>query len=102
MRMPVEVLLPWLGPMQEGMLLWAEDSKNKFKLKVRTVLERLVRRCGVEAVAAATPEGDARLLIHIRKQQARKERRRSGSVGGSQVRSDERGDLGYSQWAVLL
>ena len=91
MRMPVDVLLPWLGPMQEGMLLWAEDSKNKFKLKVRAVLERLVRRCGAEAVAAATPAGDVRLLAHIRKQRARKERQRSGSMAGSQVSSGGRG-----------
>jgi hypothetical protein len=85
MRLPVDVLLPWLGPMQEGMLLWAEDSKNKFKLKVRLILEKLVRRCGVEAVAAVTPAQDARLLVHIRKQAAAKERRRAASRSGSQV-----------------
>lgn len=85
MRLPADVLLPWLGPMQEGMLLWAEDSKNKFKLKVRLILERLVRRCGVEAVAAVTPAQDARLLVHIRKQAAAKERRRAASRAGSQV-----------------
>ena len=35
MRMPVGVLLPRLGAILEGLLIWAEDSKNKFKLKVR-------------------------------------------------------------------
>lgn len=34
MRLPVEALLPQLRPILEGVLLWASDSKNKFKLKV--------------------------------------------------------------------
>ncbi len=34
MRLPVEMLVPHLGAMLEGILLWASDSKNKFKLKV--------------------------------------------------------------------
>ena len=34
MRMPVEMLSPHVGAILEGILLWAEDSRNKFKLKV--------------------------------------------------------------------
>ncbi len=34
MRLPVEILEPQLGAMLEGCLLWADDTKNKFKLKV--------------------------------------------------------------------
>lgn len=34
MRMPGHLLEQQLGPILEGILLWAEDSKNKFKLKV--------------------------------------------------------------------
>ena len=86
MRLPVELLLPWLGPIQEGMLLWADDSKNKFRLKVRLILERLVRRCGADAVAAVTPAQDARLLVHIRKQAAARQRKRAAVRAGSQVR----------------
>lgn len=35
MRLPVEVLQGHLAAMLEGLLLWSEDSKNKFRLKVR-------------------------------------------------------------------
>lgn len=38
MRMQVPALLPHLGPLLEGVLLWSEDSKNKFRLKVRWVV----------------------------------------------------------------
>ena len=34
MRMPVDMLLVWLPQMLEGTLIWADDSKNKFRLKV--------------------------------------------------------------------
>lgn len=37
MRMPAEQLQAHLGPMLEGLLIWAEDSKNKFRLKVRAL-----------------------------------------------------------------
>ncbi len=45
MRLPVEALQPQLGPILEGVLLWAADSKNKFKLKVRRPLARCQRYC---------------------------------------------------------
>ena len=35
MRLPVEVLQAHLGAMLQGLLLWSEDTKNKFRLKVR-------------------------------------------------------------------
>ncbi|GLI63541.1 hypothetical protein VaNZ11_006530 [Volvox africanus] len=87
MRLPVEILLPHLGPILEGMLVWAEDSKNKFKLKVRVIVERLARRCGFDAVAAAMPAADSKLLAHIRKEVAKRQRRkhRGGSEAGSEA-----------------
>jgi hypothetical protein len=45
--------------------------------QVRVIVERLARRCGFDAVAAAIPEADRRLLIHIRKERSKKERRLS-------------------------
>lgn len=34
MRLPVEQLAPFIPQIMEGILLWCEDSKNKFRLKV--------------------------------------------------------------------
>ena len=54
MRLPTEVLEEHLHPILEGLLLWSEDSKNKFKLKVHhgdmifvdsTVLVRQLTPC---------------------------------------------------------
>ena len=96
---------PLLTPQSilEGLLLWSEDSKNRFRLKTRMIVERLVRRCGLDAVTAACPEGDMRLVAHIRKQNARKERRRAGgSEAGSEVRGAAGGGGGGEGWGLAV
>lgn len=37
MRFPVPLVLQHLAAILEGILLWADDSKNQFKLKVSTI-----------------------------------------------------------------
>jgi len=49
-------------------------------------VERLARRCGYDAVAAAIPEAHRKLLTHIRKERVRKDGRRH-SEAGSEVRT---------------
>lgn len=77
MRLPTAELLKFTPAICEGILLWAEDSKNKFRLKVRVILERIARRCGFEALEKAVPESHRALLTHIRKQHHRKERKKN-------------------------
>lgn len=36
-RLPVDVLDQHMAQILEGLLLWSEDSKNKFRLKVQPV-----------------------------------------------------------------
>lgn len=52
-------------------------------LKVRWIVEKLAKRCGFEEVAQHMPEAHTKLLSHIRKENSRKDRRRSEA--GSQV-----------------
>ena len=65
-----------LQVMCEGLLLWHEDSKNRFKMKVRVVIERLHRRLGREALDAVFPEEHKPLLRHIHKETEKKRKRR--------------------------
>eukprot|EP00873_Tetraselmis_striata_P019446 jgi/Tetstr1/439710/TSEL_028129.t1 len=93
MRLSAWQLEPHVKAILEGVLLWAADSKNRFKLKVRTIVEALAKRCGYDAVAAGIPESDAKLLVHIRKQKERKARQREerrGEEDGGDVDMDAR------------
>ena len=86
-RVPVEEIVPLMDTLVSGLLLWCEDTKNKFKLKVRVILERLVKRCGMDCVAQHIPEEHAKLTAHIRKMLGRADRKkRSGTE------EDEEGD----------
>lgn len=77
MRMPVSELQRFLPSICEGILVWAEDSKNKFRMQVRIILERLAKRCGFDALEAAIPASHHPLFTHIRKENSRRERKRS-------------------------
>jgi ribosomal RNA-processing protein 12 len=81
LRLPADELARFVPGIVEGCLLWAEDSRNKFRAKVRSILERLVARVGIAPVEAAAPESARRLLAHLRRQLGRRERRRRSEAG---------------------
>ncbi len=74
--MKKEELLLKLKPIMAALMLWAGESKNRFKQKIRLVLERLVRKLGVEAVRPLVPARDAKLLTHILRSQERQRKKK--------------------------
>jgi ribosomal RNA-processing protein 12 len=46
--LPLETMRPHLPALCEGLFHWAHDSHNPFRLKIRVVLERLLRKFGYE------------------------------------------------------
>lgn len=97
LRVPADLVTPHLSLITEGVLVWAEDSKNKFKLKVRRLVERLCKRCGYEAVAAAWPEGHQKLLTAVRKGMARSARHKHGGGDGGDGEGSDGGKSGVSR-----
>ena len=77
MRLDSDLLVQYTPQILEGTLIWAEDSKNKFRLKVRVILERLAKKVGFEALERHIPESHKSLLTHIRKETKRKDRSKS-------------------------
>ncbi|KAJ2709937.1 pre-rRNA processing protein, partial [Coemansia spiralis] len=79
--LPKELLAAHLDEIVPCILKWAHEFKNKMRLKCRHILERLVRRVGLETVAKAVPEEHAKLVDSMRKQQQRAQRlKESGGV----------------------
>eukprot|EP00252_Welwitschia_mirabilis_P010186 TRINITY_DN23354_c0_g1_i1.p1 TRINITY_DN23354_c0_g1~~TRINITY_DN23354_c0_g1_i1.p1 ORF type:complete len:1288 (-),score=292.56 TRINITY_DN23354_c0_g1_i1:436-4299(-) len=72
-----------------GVLLQLEDKRHRFKAKVRLLLEMMIRKCGLEAVKAVTPERHLKLITNIRKVNHQKEKRKSSSsrVGADETKS---------------
>lgn len=62
----------------------ALSNKQETRLKVRIVLERLMRKCGYEQLEAMFPVEHKKLLLHVRKQYVRAQTRK---IGGSDIGS---------------
>ena len=74
MKMDSDTLARYTPNILEGILNSTEDSKNKFRHRVRVILERLAKKVGFEILEKNVPESHRSLLVHIRKQMARKDR----------------------------
>eukprot|EP01104_Vermistella_antarctica_P013121 TRINITY_DN392_c0_g1_i1.p1 TRINITY_DN392_c0_g1~~TRINITY_DN392_c0_g1_i1.p1 ORF type:complete len:1416 (+),score=421.82 TRINITY_DN392_c0_g1_i1:687-4934(+) len=83
-----------LLPTLVGALL-ADTSKRAlcFKVKLRALCEKLVRKFGYDEVVRHAPESHHRLFVHIRKETAKKRQKENGqvSVGDDDARLGPRG-----------
>ncbi|OLY81490.1 Ribosomal RNA-processing protein 12 [Smittium mucronatum] len=75
--LPKEFLIKALDDIVKGVLKWANEHKARFSLKSRHIIERLVRRVGVELVEASTPEEHKKLIANIKKRKMRAKRGKS-------------------------
>ena len=77
--LPVTVVQPHLPALVPALLGWSHDHKNHFKLKVRHIFERMIRRFGFEAVyGCAGEEETAKVLLNIKKRKERAKKKKAG------------------------
>ncbi|KAJ1281331.1 hypothetical protein BS78_04G298000 [Paspalum vaginatum] len=81
----------------EGLLSWQSDTLNSFKAKVKSLIEILVKKCGLDAVKAVMPEEHMKLLTNIRKINERKMRKAKSSDDGDAM-SMASGATRQSRW----
>ncbi|KAF9397097.1 hypothetical protein BGX21_009265 [Mortierella sp. AD011] len=72
-----------------GMIRWSHEHKGHFKVKVRHILERLVRRFGYDDIVAYVPEADKKLLVNIKKRRERAKRNKKNGSSGMDMEGDE-------------
>jgi ribosomal RNA-processing protein 12 len=71
---PKEVLEKMLDKLIPNLMVWSHEAKGHFRIKVKTLMERMMRKFGYETLVKYTPEEDHKLLINIRKTRDRKKR----------------------------
>merc|ERR1740139_744259 len=78
----LEPLLPELI----GGLMKYDRGSGRFRAKIKIILKRLVKTYGYDVVGKLVPEGDGRLLTHMRKlaerTKRRKDQNREDGAGG--------------------
>jgi ribosomal RNA-processing protein 12 len=84
--LPVEILRQHLSSIVSALLGWSHDHKNHFKVKVRHIFERLLRRFDFDEVYGCVSDQEAaKVLVNIKKRKDRAKRKRA-------AREDEDGD----------
>jgi ribosomal RNA-processing protein 12 len=73
--MPSEQLEPMLPEVVNGLLKY-HRGKDRFRAKIKIILKKLVKLYGFDALVPLVPEGDSRLLTHMRKLAERGARRK--------------------------
>ncbi|KAF9429858.1 hypothetical protein BGZ94_009186 [Podila epigama] len=87
----MDVVRPHLQEIVSGIIRWSHEHKGHFKVKVRHILERLVRRFGYDDVVAFVPEADKKLLVNIKKRRERAKRNKKNNASGMDMDGDEEG-----------
>lgn len=89
--LPESLMLPRLPSLIPNLMVWSHEHKAHFKAKVKHILERMVRRFGVDIVNKHCPEEDRKLITNIRKTKERNKRHKDAAKLAGEG-SDEEGE----------
>ncbi|KAH6848399.1 NUC173 domain-containing protein [Chaetomium sp. MPI-CAGE-AT-0009] len=78
--LPSELMLPRLPTLIPNVMVWSHEHKGHFRSKVKHILERMVRRFGVDTVNKHCPEADRKLITNIRKTKERSKRKKEAAA----------------------
>ncbi|KAG7665010.1 RRP12 [[Candida] subhashii] len=82
--LPEEMVRTNLSEMLNKLMKWSHEHKGHFKSKVKHILERLIRKFGIEAVEENIPEDDKKLIANIRKTRNRlKKKQEEAATAGT-------------------
>ncbi|KAF2785695.1 NUC173-domain-containing protein [Melanomma pulvis-pyrius CBS 109.77] len=83
--LPESLIKPRLNTLLTNLMVWSHEHKAHFKAKVKHIVERMVRKFGVEEVERACPIEDRKLITNIRKtREARKKKKLSAEEDGEE------------------
>ncbi|KAI5958155.1 RRP12 [Candida margitis] len=75
LSLPEEMVRSNLSGLLGKLMKWSHEHKGHFKSKVKHIIERLIRKFGVEEVENAIPEEDKKLVANIKKTRNRAKRK---------------------------
>lgn len=78
--LPSTLLQPQLPTLIPALINWSHEHSNHFKVKIRGILERLVRKFGYKVIEREVPEDDRKLISNIRKKQMRSKKKKEGKA----------------------
>ncbi|KAK4455012.1 ribosomal RNA-processing protein 12 [Podospora aff. communis PSN243] len=89
--LPSDLMTPRLATMIPNVMVWSHEHKGHFRVKVKHIIERMVRRFGVDIVMKYCPEDDKKLITNIRKTKERSKRRKEAAKEAGESDAEETG-----------
>lgn len=80
LSLPEEMVKQNLSDLLSKLMRWSHEHKGHFKSKVKHILERLIRKFGVEEVERCIPEEDKKLVANIKKSRNRAKRKQEAET----------------------
>jgi ribosomal RNA-processing protein 12 len=72
--LPKEIMEQRLEKLIPNLMVWSHETKGHFRVKIKSLMERMIRKFGYETIMQHTPEEDHKLLVNIRKTREQKKR----------------------------
>lgn len=87
--LPESLVKPRLSTLLSNLLVWSHEHKAHFKAKVKHIVERMMRKFGVEEVERACPTEDRKLITNIRKMKEHRKKKKEQSEEDGEVQKEK-------------
>ncbi|GAA5821706.1 hypothetical protein JCM10212_004200 [Sporobolomyces blumeae] len=83
------IVTPSLPQLVPALVNWSHEHSNHFKVNIRHLFERMIRKYGYDAVERYVPEDDKKLVSSIRKRQARSKKKKLAQMEVDEADEDD-------------
>lgn len=90
LSLPEDLVRANLKELLEKLMKWSHEHKGHFKSKVKHILERLIRKYGIDEIEEAIPEDDKKLIANIRKSRNRAKKKQEEASASDAVPGDKK------------
>ena len=87
--LPINLMLPRLPSLIPNLMVWSHEHAAHLKAKVKHIVERMIRRFGVDVISKHCPEEDRKLINNIRKTKERQKRQKDAAKAAGADSDDE-------------
>ncbi|KAF2267310.1 NUC173-domain-containing protein [Lojkania enalia] len=95
--LPESIVRPRLETLLKNLMVWSHEHKAHFKAKVKHIVERMVRKFGIEAVERMCPPEDRKLITNIRKTREQRKNKAVDDQGGPIEKPKSKFESEYDQ-----
>ena len=78
--LPKDIMLPWLNTLVKNLMKWSREHNARFRTKVKSILDRMIRHYGFDAVAEHCPTEDHKFIVNIRKTRDRQKSKKTADT----------------------